>query len=506
MKRQPVENPQPVANPKSPSNPRRISIATALCLVLVALAGPGQPTMAQVSDAADLVYPPLPAVDLPVPQRTVLDNGLVVMLLEDHELPMVQVRALIRTGSRWEKPEQAGLARLTGQLLRSGGTLDLPSDALDDLLEDRAAVLETSIGLASGSAYLSCLREDFPEMLHLFGDVLRRPAFEESKLAVAKNQAEATIARQNDNPSQVLGREFRELIYGDDSPYVRTATYASLAGIDREDLLTWHQRYFHPDRIILGITGDFDSTETLTLVRKIFATWPPGPAHEEAVPAVAPEPRPGVFFVEKQGVTQSNIRIGHLGIVREHPDYYAVEMLNQVFGGSFAARLFSRVRSEKGLAYNVFGLVTSQWDHPGLFFMSMSTKTETTGAGIDALLEEARNLTSEPPTKAEVEKARDSILNSFVFRADSLAEILEQQLTYEYYGYPLDWMEKYRQGIETVSLAEVRKAAAEHIHLEDLTILVVGPREGTDRPLADFGDVREIDISIPEPVERQTSD
>ena len=458
-----------------------------------------RPAEAQVTRAEELVYPPLPEVEMPVPQRVVLDNGMVVMLLEDPELPIIQARALIRTGSRWESPELTGLAALTGQLLRSGGTEELSSDALDDLLEDRAAVLETSIGLTSGAAYLSCLREDFPEMLQIFSDVLRRPAFEAEKLVVAKTLAEANIARQNDSASQILNREFRELLYGEGSPYVRPTTYASLAAIDRSDLLAWHETYFHPNRVVLGITGDFESTETLALVRKVFGDWKKGPKVDDEIPSVDLTPRPGIYFIEKEGITQSNIRIGHLGLRRDHPDYYALEVMNQVFGGSFAARLFSRVRTEKGLAYNVFGVLTTGWDYPGLFLMSMSTKTETTAAGIDALLLEARNLTAEPPTAEEVAQAKESILNSFVFRADSLDEILDQQLTFEYYGYPADWLERYRKGIEGVRLEQVRDAAARHVHLDDLSILVVGPREGTDRPLSDFGEVREIDISIPEP-------
>jgi predicted Zn-dependent peptidase/outer membrane lipoprotein-sorting protein len=468
-----------------------------ICGVLVALLG--APLAAQVQNADDLVYPPLPEVELPSPERVELGNGLVVMLTEDHELPLVNARVLVRAGSRWESPDHVGLASLTGQVMRSGGTQSIASDELDDLLEDRAAVLETSIGTSSGSASMSCLVDDFPDMLRILHDVLRYPAFDESKLEVAKNQLKATIARQNDNPGQILGREFRELIYGSDSPYARGATYETLGNIDRDDLVAFHQRYYHPDRIILGLVGDFDKKKALKLVKEVFSDWPRGPKVEEPAVPYREEPNPGVFFVEKNDVTQSNIRIGHLGLRRDHPDYYSVELMNQVLGGSFAARLFSRVRSEKGLAYNVFGSVTSQWDHPGTFLMSMSTKTETTAAGIEALLLEAHNMTDEPPTAEEVEKARAAILNSFVFSADSLAEILNRQMTYEYYDYPLDWLERYRSGIESVTLEQVRKAAADHIHPDRFSILVVGPKEGVDRPLSEFGEVTPVDITIPEP-------
>lgn len=470
-------------------------VVCGVCLALL----PSLPAFAQVKDAEEIVFPPLPDVELPTPKRVELKNGMVVMLIEDHELPLVTARLMVRTGSRWESADQVGLAELTGQVMRSGGTRNLPSDELDDLLEDRAAIIETSIGTASGSAFMSCLKEDFPEMLRIFHDIVRYPAFDADKLDVVKSQAVSGIARQNDNAQGILAREFQELIYGSDSPYARNSTYETIDNIQRDDLVAWHSHYYHPDRMILGLVGDFDQKEALKLVKEVFGSWPKGPKVDEPEVPYNKEATPGVFFVEKNDVTQSNIRIGHLGLRRDHPDFFAVTLMNQVLGGSFAARLFSRVRSEKGLAYNVGGSVTSQWDYPGLFLMSMSTKKETTAAGIEALLLEANNMTSEPPTEEEVEKARAGILNSFVFSADSIAEILNRQMTYEYFGYPLDWLARYREGIESVTVDEVRKAAADHIHVDDFSILVVGPSEGTDRPLSEFGEVTAVDITIPEP-------
>ncbi len=456
-------------------------------------------TVAQVTSADDIVYPPLPDVDVPQPKRFELDNGMVVIMLEDHELPLIDVQALIGTGSQWEPADKIGLADLAGRVLRSGGTQKMASDALDDFLEDHAASIESTIGVVNGNLRMSSLRDDFPEMLRVFSDVLRLPAFEEDKIDVAKNETVSGLSRQNDDAGQIAGREFRELIYGSDSPYARQETYATIDNISRDDLVAWHAKYYHPNRVILGLVGDFDSKEALAEVKEVFGSWAKGPTIDHGEVAYNKNANPGVFFVEKNDVTQSNIRLGHLGIQRDNPDYYAVDMMNQVLGGSFAARLFTRVRSQKGLAYNVNGSVGSRWDHPGVFQLAMSTKTETTAAGIDALLEELDNMISEPPTDEEVAKAKSGVLNSFVFRADSASEILSQQLTYEYFGYPLDWQQRYREGIEAVTTAEVRDAAKKYLHRDRLTFLVVGPKEGTDRPLSDFGEVQEVDITIPEP-------
>lgn len=253
---------------------------------------------AQVADAGDIVYPPMPSVERPQPQRLKLDNGLVMMLLEDHELPLVEARVLIRTGARWEPADKVGVARLTGQVLRSGGTRSLPSDQLDDLLEDRAAILETSISTANGSAFLSSLEGDFAEMLGVFAEVLRYPAFEEDKLAVAKAQAETGISRQNDDANQILVREFRELIYGSESPYARNPTYTTLGNVGRDDLVAWHARYFHPDRMILGLVGDFETAAAVRVVEEVFGNWPRGPETSDPEIAVE-EPAPGIHYVEK---------------------------------------------------------------------------------------------------------------------------------------------------------------------------------------------------------------
>jgi predicted Zn-dependent peptidase len=484
-----------VINPTRSLRLALLVLAAALLLPVPAAPAAEQPAKSW----QQIETPPLPPQEVPKPRREVLDNGMVVMLLEDHELPLVEATALIRTGSRDEPAAKVGLARLAGDVMRSGGTASMSPDELNQFLENRAASIETGIDTAAGSASMSALAEDFPEVLEVFADVLRSPAFAEDQLAVAKNQLNTAISRQNDDPQQIAFREFSKLIYGEDSPYARDETYETVTAVTRQDLVDWHQRSYHPDRVVLGLVGDFDSDRALALVREAFGDWPRGPAADLELPDVALATSPGVYRVEKNDMTQSNIVMGHLGIEKDNPDYYAVEAMNNILSGSFASRLFSNVRSAKGLAYAVFGSVGSNYDYPGVFTMFTTTKTETTGAAIEALLEEARNLTAKPPTADELAKAKEAILNSFVFESDSTREILGQQVRYEYFGYPLDWLERYRKGIDTVTLEEVRAAAAKYVHPDDLRILVVGPTEGLDKPLTTYGEVTQVDISIPEP-------
>ncbi len=453
----------------------------------------------QVDTVEQLTYPPLPDLHIPQPTRVVLDNGMVVFLLEDHELPIVQVSARIRTGSRLEPADKVGLAALTGTVMRSGGTTTWTGDDLDDYLERKAASIETGIGVTAGSASMTCLIEDFAEIFAVFGDVLQNPRFDQEKLALAKRKVMAGIARQNDNPGGILSREFAKLIYGNDSPYARVETYSTVNNISRQDLIDWHETYVVPNRIILGLVGDFQTEKALDLVKRTFESWPQGKSFDDPVVPYQTSTTRRVYYVEKNDMTQAKIIIGHLGLTRKHPDYHPVVIINQIVSGSFGARLFSNVRSQKGLAYDVDGGIGFGWDYPATASFSMSTKTETTQAGIDALLAEAHKIMeTEPPTEEEVHKAKTSLLNSFIFSVDSPGKLLGKFLTYEYFGYPADWLSRFRTGIEETTLPQVQKAARRHIKPDQFVILIIGPRQETAPALARYETVEELDISIPE--------
>ncbi len=454
----------------------------------------------QVDTVDQLHYPPLPDVSIPQPTRVVLDNGMVVFFLEDHELPVVHVSARIRTGSRLEPAEKTGLAALTGTVMRSGGTPTLTGDRLDDYLEGKAASLETGIGVASGSASMTCLREDFSEVLAVFGDVLRNPRFDREKLAIAKNQVMAGIARQNDSPTGIMGREFAKLIYGKESPYARVESYATVNNIARQDLIDWHATYFHPHRVILGLVGDFETKRALRLVKQVFASWPRGRAGNDPAASYQTATTHGVYYVEKNDMTQANIMIGHAGLTRNHPDYYPVVILNQIVSGSSGSRLFSNIRSKKGLAYDVHGGIGFGWDYPATTNFSMSTKLETAQAGLESLLDEVRKIMeTAPPTEQEINAAKASILNSFVFSVDSPRKVLGKILTHAYFGYPADWLLRFRHGIERTTAQQVRTAGRTHLKPEQFVTLILGPREGAAPAMAHYDTVTELDVAIPEP-------
>lgn len=475
---------------KHPSRPAVLFAAS----VLAAL-----PAAAQVESWREIQHPPLKPFTIPQPERFVMKNGLVVLMLEDHELPLVTVHARVRAGSRLEPAEKAGLAAMTGEVMRTGGAGSRTGDEIDDLLDARGARIESSIEVDMGTASLSCLKSDLGDLLPVFADVLRAPTFDEAKIKVAKNQEKSDVARRNDNPMQIMFREGIRLAYGAESPYGRVPEYATLDAVTREDMKAFHARDYLPNRTYLGVVGDFDPKRMRALLETTFGAWPRGPESKDPEPAYRKTPAAGVHRIVKNDVTQSSVVLGHLGIRRDSPDYFAASVMNEILSGSFASRLFNNIRSVKGLAYSVRGSLGANYDYPGTFTMWLTTKTETTGAAIEALLAEVDALLAAPPTEGEVAFAKQAILNSFVFNYDSRVKILDQQLTYEYFGYPRDFLARFRENIEKVTPADVHRVARAHVRKEDLGILVVGRTEGLDRPLESFGKVAEIDVTIPEP-------
>jgi len=211
------------------------------------------------------------------------------------------------------------------------------------------------------------------------------------------------------------------------------------------------------------------------------------------------DPKPGVFFVEKDDATQSQIRMVGLGIRRDNPDYYAVNVFNEAFAGGFSSRLFNDIRTKRGLAYHVGGGIGANYGHPGILQIVMGTKSQTTIESVQALQEDIDDLEKHPLTDDELKRAKDAILNAFIFRLDSPDKILGERMTYELYGYPADWLDKYPAEIQKVTPADANRVAAKYLHKDQLATLVVGNDKEFDKPLSSLGPVKEIDITIPPP-------
>ena len=470
-----------------------------LCLfsLLLFVAGNVQ-LRAQTEPWQQVPIPKLPEFHPPQPKRIQLPNGMVIFLQEDHELPMIDGVARIRGGERSVPAGKTGLIDIYGEAWRTGGSKTRTGDQLDDYLEQRAAKVETGGTIDSTSVTWSCLKEDFEDVFSVFDDLLKNPEFRADKIEIAKKGMYDGISRRNDDPGQIAGREAAKLAYGAETPYARVAEYSTVAAVTREDLVAWHHAYVQPNNIILGVVGDFDSAKMEARLRQAFGSWAKGAAAKDPEIALK-SAKPGYYQVEKTDVNQSNIQMVALGTTRKNPDYFAISVFNEAFGGGFSSRLFGDIRTTKGLAYAVGGGIGTGWDHPGMLRMMVMTKSQSTVESIQALDEELADLPKRPINDEEIKRAKDAILNSFIFRFDSPGKVLQEKMAYEFYGYPLDFLENFQKGIEKVTKEDVARVAAKYIHRDQMAVLVVGNVSEFDKPLSSLGAVNKLDITIPAP-------
>lgn len=448
----------------------------------------------------ELEFPPLPEITLPDYERYQLDNGMVVYLMEDHSLPLVGGSVIIRTGARLEPADQVGLASITGTVWRSGGTIYHPADDLNNILEQRAASIETGIDDTSGSVSFNALTEDFDLVFDLFTEVLQHPVFPQDKLDLAKNQVAGGIARRNDEPDEIAAREFDKLIYGADSPYARTVEYSTLANITRNDLFKFYRTYIRPDQMILGIVGDIDIAATKAKIAEKLGTWQNPSETVDLTPPVVDQPaRQGAFFVDQPQLTQSSVLVGHQGGQLSNPDYPQISVMNEVING-FGGRLFNEIRTKQGLAYSVYGVWSGRYDYDGKVIAGGSTRSVATVPFLSALKAELARIQREPIAAAELDYAKNSILNSFVFNFEDPGQTLSRLMRYEYFDYPSDFIFQYQRGVKATTIEDVQRVAQTYLKPEALTVLVVGNAQEIQPPLTDlFSTVETIDVTIPQP-------
>jgi zinc protease len=450
----------------------------------------------------DLHFPPLGQVKIPHPEVYSLSNGMKVYLLEHHELPLVSGRLLVRTGNLFDPKAKLGLAEITGITMRSGGTSKLTGDQLDERLEDMAASVETGIGESSGSASFSCLKENTAAVLQLFYAVVTDPAFREDKIDLAKTQIKSSISRRNDDASGIADRELYRLLYGPHTPYGDEVEYDTINAIHRDDITGFYKRYFFPSNMILAVYGDFDSATVKRQLQSLFGSWKAEEPKTPPFPKVDAPPQPGIFLVTKTDVTQTFVQMGHLGGELRNKDFPALSVAADVFGGGFSSRLFREVRTRLGYAYAVGADWAANYDHPGLFRISVSTKSQTTTETIEAILKQLTRMRTSEITDEELKVAKDSVLNSLVFAFARPSSTLNRLVTYDYFNYPADFLTQYENAIKGVTRADVLRVSKQYFQPSELTIVAVGNPTKFGEPLTALNlPVKPLDVSIPPPHE-----
>jgi zinc protease len=442
-------------------------------------------------DPRKLAFPPL-NFQLPKSERVQLKNGMVVYLLQDHELPIVSLTAYLNAGSIYDPPDKVGLAALTGATLRSGGTLSTSPDKLDRELEFMASSIESAINTDHANVSLSTLSKNLDRTLALFTEIMTKPAFDPARVELARSHAIEAIRRQNDDPKGIAGRELNRAIY-QGHPLGRIPTLASVQAVSRDDLISFQKRYFYPANTTLAVSGDFDRKKLLDSLETLFAGWPNHAASFPEVPAPKEDLSAQVLHVQKE-VNQSVIRMGHLGIDKNNPDLYAIKVVDYILGGGGTSRLTQEIRSNQGLAYNVDSYFETGRRFRGPFVAETETKSETTARAITLLSSIIAGMTQAEVSEVELKLAKDAIINSFIFGFARSDAVVNQQARLEFYGYPEGYLANYRDNIARVTRQDVLRVARKYLHPDAMKLVVVGDERKFDKPLSSFGSVQEIKL------------
>jgi predicted Zn-dependent peptidase len=419
---------------------------------------------------APLVYAPPSAKDY----RVVLKNGIVAYVIEDRALPLINLQVTVRAGAWLEPAGKEGLARLTGSQMRAGGTKSLTAEQFDEKADFLAAQIGSSMGDTQAGASLNCLADNLDDSLKLFIEMLREPRFQEDRLKLAKDQVLQDMKKRNDESADIENREFSVLVYGEEHIGNRFSTEASISSLTSADLKAFHDMYYYPANMILAVSGAFTKAEMVKKLEDAFANWPSPKRVVDAIPPGIKSAAPGMYRINKD-VNQGRVSVGLPSVMRTSPDIYALEVMNEILGGSgFTSRITKTVRSNEGLAYSAGSGIGFGTYYPGRFRASFQSKSSTVAYALQLVFEEIKKIRETPVTDEELVTIRNNIIQTFPSNFESKAQQAGTFASDEYTKRdPLYWS-TYRDRIQAVTAADVQRVAKQYLVPEKMITLVVG--------------------------------
>ncbi len=469
---------------------KRFFIIVLAAVLAVSFASPAFAGKVKRPHPSKLKYLPL-EIKTPDVIELAFDSGLEGFLIEDHEIPVVDVVLLIRT--YYPEKEKYGLNEMLRWVIRNGGTETWPSDKLNDELEFLAARVEIRGGNLSTRVSFNCLKKDLDRVLEIFADLVMNPAFPEDKVEMKRKTMLEDIRRKNDQPRDVSRREFFKLIYAG-HPFEWETVTSSIEAIKREDLVAFHEKYFHPNNAIIGICGDVTEDEIVSALDEVLGAWEQAEVAIPEVPEITAEPSSSYNYAYKD-INQAYIMLGHLGINSSNTDRCAINIMNFILGGgSFTSWITEKVRSDEGLAYSTGSRFGANPWAKGAFYAYAQTKADSYSRALQIIIEQIERMRSEGPTEEEVKKAVDSYLNSHVFDYESKDAVVRRLVDLRFEGRPLDIPEKDMEAYAKITVEDIKRVAATYLHPDKFTVLVVGDAAQFDRPLSDFGEVKVIEL------------
>ena len=407
--------------------------------------------------------------------RQVLNNGVVGYFVEDHDLPLVNVSVTVRVGSYLDPTGKEGLASAVGSQLRSGGTTRYKAEDFDEEADFLAATLSSFVGSTSGSASVNFLSKDADKALDLFFDMLKNPAFQQDRLDLLKSQQLQQIERRNDRTDSIEGREWGRLLYGERFFTNAWTTKASISSLTREELIAFHQKYYHPGNFLFAVSGDFKTADLKARFDKAMSGWAISKETNPPIPKLEFTPAPGIYMVNKADVNQGRVALGHLGIMRGNPDEFAIDMMNDVLGGSgFTSRITNRVRSDEGLAYSAGSSFSAGVYYPGAFRSGFQTKSATAAQATQIVLDEIDRIRKEKVSPEELETVKNNAIETFPRYFSTAGAIAGTFANDEFTGRDPKHWETYRDKLRAVTVDDVLRVAQKYLQPDKIVILAVG--------------------------------
>jgi zinc protease len=481
--------------------PRLARTLLPAALLLAAISSvPARATDTSIYDPKKITTPAIGKIPAVKPERFMLPNGVVVYLLESHDLPVVRGVAYFACSPTFTPADRAGLPGLTGEVMRSGGTAAHPGDWLDDRLAAIGAAVNANVAPTLANTGFRCLSENTAEVVGLWTEVTRQPAFPDEKIELAKVGLRRSISSRNDEMMGILFRAASQAVYGTDSPWARQPEYATVEPIAKADCQKLHGEVFVPERMIVAIYGDFKLADMKALLTAKLADWKKSGTAKPELPPTPASVTPRIVFAPKDDVTQSGIIVAQPGSRCSDPDYAAMTVLEQALGGGFSSRMFSHIRTQRGLAYATGAQAGADYERPGVFMAYSLTQSESTLTALDLVKGEVRRITEAPLTPEELEIAKQAVVNGYVFNFADPSQTLFRAAYYEAVGYPADFLQSYQKSLDAVSAQSVLDAAHHKITPDAQVVIIVGKEKDFEHPLASTGmPVERMDITIPPP-------
>ncbi len=409
-------------------------------------------------------------------KRSVLENGLTLMTVERHNLPIVKVSIGINAGSLHEPEDKAGLANLVASLLDEG-TKNRTAQQISEEIE----FVGGGVGASGGDDYikvsLSILKKDLDLGFKLLSDIILNPVFPEDELKKKIERTKASLQSREEDPGFLASRDFKKAVFGS-HPYGRlvSGTAETLDNISRDDLVEFHSAYYAPNNAVMAVVGDVTPGEVSSLINKYLSGWKAREVSKTMQPVFAMQTERNVITIDKN-LSQATIIFGHLGVSRDHPDYYSLSVMNYILGGGgFASRLMQNVREEKGLVYSIHSYFSPD-KYSGTFQVGLQTKNESANTAIAEVLNEIQRIRSEQVSDLELSDAQSFLTGSFPMRIETSARIAGFLVAVEYYGLGLDYIDNYPQFIYSVTKEEVLRVARKYLVPDNYTLVVVADQD-----------------------------